>query len=411
MSKLQPVRGTRDIYGLLASRHHHIINTSYNVCEKYGYERIETPIFEFTNVFLRSIGETTDIVSKEMYTFEDRKGESLTLRPEGTASVVRSLISNGRFQELPLKQFYAGPMFRYERPQKGRYRQFHQIGAEFLGADSPRDDVEVISMAYNILEKLGITKDIVLHLNTLGDTASRHAYRDALVDYFSQYKDELSEDSQTRLEKNPLRILDSKNPRDQELSANAPAFEEYLNDASKAYFDEVCKGLDNLGFEYVLNDKLVRGLDYYSHSVFEFVTEELGAQGTVLAGGRYDGLVQQMGGKPTSAIGFAAGIERLEMLMPELEDQVLPVIMMPIGEDVFGAADKMTHDLRRAGCKVLCDYTGNLKKRFNRADKIGAGFAIIVGSEELAAETVTLKNLKTGDQDIVKIAELEKKLS
>src|SRR6267378_963162 len=315
MRALQSVRGTQDLLPAQMRRHRAVSETARRVAERYGFEEMATPIFEFTEVFERPIGETTDIVSKEMYSFTDRGGENITLRPENTAGVVRAVLSNALTQSTPLKFFYSGPMFRYERPQKGRFRQFHQIGVELLGVPQSQADIEVIALGQRILGALGIADKVVLELNTLGDPESRAAYRDALVAYFSARFSELSEDSRRRLERNPLRILDSKDPGDQRLAAEAPDFAEYLNDASREFFARVRDGLDALGVVYRLNPRLVRGLDYYTHTAFEFVTTELGTQGTVIGGGRYDGLVELMGGPAMPGVGWAAGIERLAMLI------------------------------------------------------------------------------------------------
>ena len=314
MPALQPARGTQDLLPETARRHRQVSETAREMAALYGFAEISTPIFEFTEVFARPIGEHTDIVSKEMYTFTDRGGEEVTLRPENTAGVVRAVLSNGLTQSTPLKFFYSGPMFRYERPQKGRFRQFHQIGVELLGVATPQADIEVIALGQRILKALGIADRVVLELNTLGDPQSRAAYRTALVQYFSSRRAELSEDSRDRLERNPLRILDSKAREDAPIIAEAPPFDRYLNDSSAEFFGNVRDGLRRLGIAYRLNPRLVRGLDYYTHTVFEFVTTDLGAQGTVLAGGRYDGLVELMGGPAMPGVGWAAGIERLAML-------------------------------------------------------------------------------------------------
>src|SRR5437870_2257169 len=332
MPALQPARGTQDLLPEMARRHRRVGDTARALAELYGFAEIATPVFEFTEVFARPIGEHTDIVAKEMYTFTDRGGEEVTLRPENTAGVVRAVLSNGLTQSTPLKFFYSGPMFRYERPQKGRFRQFHQIGVELLGVAQPQADIEVIALGQRILGALGIADKVVLELNTLGDPQSRSAYRDALVAYFSARVSELSEDSRRRLERNPLRILDSKDSADQRIAAEAPDFEQYLNEASREFFGRVRDGLDALGISYRLNPRLVRGLDYYTHTVFEFVTTDLGAQGTVLAGGRYDGLVEVMGGPAMPGVGWAAGIERLAMLIAEPPPATRAIALVPIGE-------------------------------------------------------------------------------
>ena len=300
---MQPVRGTQDILPDTARRHRQVSETARRLAERYGFAEIATPIFEFTEVFARPIGETTDIVAKEMYTFDDHNGEELALRPENTASVVRAILSNGLIQSIPLKLFYNGPMFRHERPQKGRFRQFHQIGVELIGVAHPQADIEVIALGRRILDELGVGHRIALELNSLGDTISRALYRGDLVKYLSDYASSLSEESRTRLQRNPLRILNSKDPRDQEIASGAPDLIDYLNPESRDFFARVCDGLDQLGIAYSRNPRLVRGLDYYTHTAFEFITADLGAQGTVMGGGRYDGLVETMGGPqcPVSA--------------------------------------------------------------------------------------------------------------
>ena len=307
---VRPVRGTVDLFPEEFRRHSRVIDAARGLANVYGYGEIQTPIFEFTEVFARTLGDVSDVVTKEMYTFEDRGGERITLRPENTAGVARAFISAKLQNDLPLKYFYAGPMFRYERPQKGRQRQFHQIGVELFGVPGPSGDVEVIALAAQILDQLEMRQHCVLNLNTLGDTESRQAYRIALVEYFSDYKARLSDDSVARLEKNPLRILDSKDQSDKEIVDGAPSFDQYLTASASEFFGEVREGLDDLGIAYELNPRLVRGLDYYCHTAFEFVTDALGAQGTVIGGGRYDGLIGMMGGPETPGVGWAGGIER-----------------------------------------------------------------------------------------------------
>ena len=406
---IQPARGTRDIYGADLAAFKQVENTAREFAKRYGFGEIQTPIFESTEVFCRGVGETSDIVSKEMYTFTDRGGESFTLRPEGTAGVVRAFISEGMEQNQPVKLMYAGPMFRYERPQKGRYRQLHQVGVEILGAATPQTDVEVLCLAWDFLSALGLQKYIRLELNTLGDVESRTAYRDALVAYFSDFKDKLSEDSRVRLEKNPLRILDSKDEGDKKIVENAPKMTDFLNEESKQFFDAVQDGLNALGIPFVVNPRLVRGLDYYRHTVFEFVTDSLGAQGTVLAGGRYDGLVQQLGGSQTAGIGFAAGIDRLALLVAEaglVSPQPRPISVVPVGEDTLLPIMKVAHDLRQSGYVVDMAYSGNMGKRMKKANKINACAAVILGSDELAKGVATVRDLDTGDQTEVLLTDL-----
>src|SRR6185312_6597147 len=313
--KLQPARGTHDLIGADQRRHQHVVDTARRVAATYGFDEWATPIFEDTRVFSRTLGETSDVVMKEMYSFQDRGGDAITLRPEATAGVCRALVSNGLTQSLPQRVFCAGPMFRYERPQKGRYRQFHQIGLELIGPGEPLADAEVIACGWDILKALGVSGDTVLELNTLGDRESRQAYRDALVGYFTEHQGGLSEDSLNRLERNPMRILDSKDEADRRIVAEAPTIGAYLTDAAATFYAKLQDHLTRFGVPFRENPRIVRGLDYYGHTAFEFVTSKLGAQGTVMAGGRYDGLVAEMGGPQTPAVGWAAGIERLAMLL------------------------------------------------------------------------------------------------
>jgi len=410
---VRPVRGAVDLFPDDMRRHRRVVETARLAAECYGFGEMQTPVFEFTDVFARTLGDASDVVTKEMYTFEDRGGERITLRPENTAGVARAYISAKLQNALPLKYFYAGPMFRYERPQKGRQRQFHQIGVELFGVPGPAADVEVIALAAQILADLNMLDQTVLHLNTLGDTESRDAYRAALVDYFSGHKDALSEDSIARLEKNPLRILDSKDKGDRQIVENAPVFDDYLTAEAADFFAEVQAGLDNLGVAYERDPRLVRGLDYYCHTAFEFVTEALGAQGTVIGGGRYDGLIGIMGGPETPGVGWAGGIERLVMLA----DQTLPapeaprpVALTPIGEAAEKALQRLAFDLRAAG--VACDmgYSGNLKRRMARAAKANARVAVILGDDELAKGIATVRDMDSGEQEDVALDALAARL-
>ena len=378
--------------------------------ERYGYLEIATPIFEFSEVFKRTLGDTSDIVTKEMYTFTDKGGETLTLRPEGTAGIMRALISGGLRQHLPLKYFTYGPMFRYERPQAGRMRQFHQLDIELLGVAQPAGDVEVISCGAAILRDLGVLDRTVLELNTLGDTESRGTYRQALVDYFTGHSTKLSQDSRDRLTRNPLRILDSKDEGDRALIKDAPVFGDYLNQTSSEFFAAVQAGLDTLGIAYQLNPRLVRGLDYYCHTAFEFTTTELGAQGTVMAGGRYDGLAALMGGPATPGIGWAAGIERLSMMMAQETSPRRAIAVVPVGAAAETKVAALAEQLRRAGYAIELGYSGNLGKRLKRADKLSAAAAIILGEDELAKGVATLRDLDSGEQTAVPLAELEEHL-
>lgn len=411
MRPLQRVRGTQDLLPEAARRHRQVSETARAVAELYGFAEIATPIFEFTEVFSRPIGDTSDIVTKEMYSFVDRGGDEITLRPENTAGVVRAAISDGLIQSAPLKFFYCGPMFRYERPQKGRLRQFHQIGIELIGVAQPQADIEVIALGSRILDALGIRGRTVLELNTLGDPESRAVYRDALLSYFSRRISELSEDSRRRLERNPLRIFDSKNEGDQRISLEAPAFHDYLNSASREFFAHVRDGLDWLGISYRVNPRLVRGLDYYNHTAFEYVTSDLGAQGTVLGGGRYDGLVELMGGPATPGVGWAAGVERIAMLIAEPPEPRRPIALVPVGKAGEPATLRLAEELRDEGFAVDLGYSGNLGRRLRRANKIGACAAVLIGEDEIGHGVVTLRNLDTGGQTEIRITELRARLA
>jgi histidyl-tRNA synthetase len=411
LSSLQPVRGTHDLLPKEMRRHRRVIELARETAERHGYLAMATPIFEFTEVFKRTLGETSDIVTKEMYTFtpSERDGsaaQSITLRPEATAGICRALISNGLQQELPLRFFYHGPMFRHERPQKGRQRQFHQIDIELFGVAEPAGDVEVIACGQMVLEALGVADRTTLELNTLGDPESRGAYRQALVDYFGRHRAELSEESRDRLERNPLRILDSKDEADRRLVAGAPDFADYLTPAAADFFAAVRQGLDDLGIGYKLNPRLVRGLDYYCHTAFEFTTEALGAQGTVMGGGRYDYLVETMGGPPTPGVGWAAGIERLAMLLRVEPPAPRPLVLVPIGAVAERRALKLAQDLRRQGFTIELGYAGNVKKRMSRANKLQAPAAVLFGDDELAKGEAQVKDLATGEQQAVKLDDL-----
>jgi histidyl-tRNA synthetase len=408
MSKVQtpqPVRGTQDMYGETEERFAHVVATFERVRRLYGFKGLQLPVIEPTAVFSRSLGEATDVVSKEMYTFEDRGGDSVTLRPEFTAGIARAYLTNGWQQHAPMKVTTHGPLFRYERPQKGRYRQFHQIDAEIIGAAEPQADVELLVMADQLLHELGISEGVTLELNTLGDAASRGAWRAALVTYFNDHKDVLSEDSLARLEKNPLRILDSKDPDDRGVAHAAPKIDEFLSGEAQDFFGAVTAGLDAAGVAWKRNAKLVRGLDYYRHTAFEFTTDRLGAQGTVLGGGRYDGLIENLGGPHTPAVGWAAGIERLAMLVAEPSSARPDVVVIPLGKAAEHAATTIIASLRRFG--ICCDmaFKGNMKKRMQKANDSGAPLAVIIGDEELAQQSVAVRNLANGKQIVVPLAE------
>jgi len=411
LSELQPVRGTHDLLPEEMRRHRRVVETACAAAERYGYLEMATPVFEFSEVFKRTLGDTSDIVTKEMYSFVDKGGEALTLRPEATAGIARAFISGGLSQHLPLKYFCAGPMFRYERPQKGRLRQFHQIDIELLGVAQPAGDVEVIACGAAVLRDLGLLERSRLELNTLGDSESRAAYRRALVAYFAPHRDKLSADSRERLERNPLRILDSKDPGDRALIAEAPQFADHLNQASRDFFAAVTGGLEALGISYVLNPRLVRGLDYYCHTAFEFTTVDLGAQGTLMGGGRYDGLIGTMGGPAMPGIGWAAGIERIAMMLAETPAARRPVAVVPVGAAAEVKAAALAERLRRAGFAVEFGYGGNVGKRMKRADKLAAAAAVILGEDELAKGVASLRDLDSGEQTIVPLGDLEEQLA
>ena len=399
MAKSEPVRGTHDILPDEARKFRHIIDTAQDWAGRYGYGEISTPIFEFTEVFQRTLGETSDVVTKEMFAFEDRGGRNIALRPEHTAAIVRAVISNGLASQLPQKLFASGPAFRYERPQKGRRRQFHQFDVEILGVPGPEADVDAILLAHDILDALKVREDTTLFVNTLGDTESRAAYRDELVGYFADHRASLSVDSQARLERNPLRILDSKDRGDRGVIEGAPKMGEFLNAESQDFFGAVQHGLTALGVSgFKVDETLVRGLDYYTHTAFEFVSPHLGAQGTILAGGRYDGLVELMGGPPTPGVGWAAGIERISMLIGDPAPTAKPITIVPVGEDAEKASRGIAHDLRKAGFTIDLGFSGNQKKRLKRADKIRAVAAVLLGGDELGASQATIWDFVSGDK-------------
>ena len=365
----QPVRGTQDMIGESADRFQHVVETFDRVRRLYGFKRIETPVIEPTAVFARSLGETTDVVSKEMYSFEDRSGDSVTLRPEFTAGIARAYITNGWQQYAPLKVATHGPLFRYERPQKGRYRQFHQIDAEVIGAAEPAADIELLCFADQLLKELGIADGVTCTLNTLGDAPSREAWRAGLIDHFMAHRADLSEDSLTRLEKNPMRILDSKDPRDRPAADSAPDIDQYLTAEAQDFFASVTAGLDAAGVAWTRNARLVRGLDYYRHTAFEFVTDRLGAQGTVLGGGRYDGLIEALGGPATPAVGWAAGIERLAMLVGDVPELRIQLCIVVEDDNALSSGFRLLANLRHAGISADIVHSGSPRKRFDKAVK------------------------------------------
>ncbi len=393
-------------------------NTVKNVISAYGYNEVRMPIVEETNLFSRAVGEETDVVSKEMYTFDDRNGDSLTLRPEGTAGCVRSCIQNSLINRDEQRLWYMGPMFRHERPQKGRYRQFHQCGVEVFGLNGPDVDAELIMMTARLWRELGIDKHVRLELNSIGSQEDRADYRTALVAFLEQHIDVLDEDCKRRMHTNPLRVLDTKNPDIQAILGDAPRLSEYLGEESKAHFAGLCELLDAAGIEYTVNERLVRGLDYYNRTVFEWITESLGAQGTVCGGGRYDGLVEQLGGKPTPAVGFAMGLERLVLMLETLEltdvRRSVDVYLVTAGEGTMMAGMKLAEQLREAisGVRVMNHFGGgNFKKQFKRADKVGAVVALVLGENEVADNTVVLKDLVGGEQETYNQAEVAEKIA
>ncbi|HCM1332314.1 TPA: histidine--tRNA ligase [Vibrio parahaemolyticus] len=415
---IQAIRGMNDCLPTQSPLWQKLENTVKNVISAYGYNEVRMPIVEETNLFSRAVGEETDVVSKEMYTFDDRNGDSLTLRPEGTAGCVRSCIQNSLINRDEQRLWYMGPMFRHERPQKGRYRQFHQCGVEVFGLNGPDVDAELIMMTARLWRELGIDKYVRLELNSIGSQEDRADYRTALVAFLEQHIDVLDEDCKRRMHTNPLRVLDTKNPDIQAILGDAPRLSEYLGEESKAHFAGLCELLDAAGIEYTVNERLVRGLDYYNRTVFEWITESLGAQGTVCGGGRYDGLVEQLGGKPTPAVGFAMGLERLVLMLETLEltdvRRSVDVYVVTAGEGTMMAGMKLAEQLREAisGVRVMNHFGGgNFKKQFKRADKVGAVVALVLGENEVADNTVVLKDLVGGEQETYSQAEVAEKIA
>jgi histidyl-tRNA synthetase len=403
MTPVQPVRGTQSLLGEDADRLAAVVAAFDKVRRLYGFKRVEVPTIEHTGVFARTIGETTDVVSKEMYSFEDRGGESITLRPEFTAGICRAYLSEGWQQYAPLKVAAHGSAFRYERPQKGRFREFHQLDAEIIGAAEPQSDVELLALGYQLLQELGIADGVTLELNTLGDPETREAWRTSLIDYFEGHKARLSEDSQARLQRNPLRILDSKDSGDKAICAGAPSVDEHLTAEASDFFAAVTAGIDAAGVPWKRNARLVRGLDYYRHTAFEFVTDRLGAQGTVIAGGRYDGLIEALGGPHTPAVGWAAGIERLAMMIDAPAPERPTVVIVPLGARAEAQAQSILAGLRREGVAADMAYRGNMKKRLSRANDAGAAYALIIGDDELDRGEAQLKDLTSGEQRSVSL--------
>ncbi|MFP3978654.1 histidine--tRNA ligase [Marinobacter sp. KMM 10035] len=407
MAKIQAIRGMNDILPEQTPIWQFVESTARKVLRQYGYQEIRMPIVEQTDLFKRSIGEVTDIVEKEMYTFEDRNGDSLTLRPEGTAGCVRAAEEHGLLFNQTRRLWYTGPMFRHERPQKGRYRQFHQIGVECFGIQGPDIDAELLILTARLWRALGLTDHARLEINSIGSSAARKEFRQALVEYLGQYKSELDEDSQRRLDTNPLRILDTKDSGTRKLLADAPRLEDYLDAESREHFDRLKELLDAAGIVYTVNPALVRGLDYYGKTVFEWVTESLGAQGTICAGGRYDGLVEQLGGKPTTAVGFAMGLERLILLLdtlglvPEEANSNADVYVTAMGDTALAPAMALAETLRnQLEGRVVISHCGggSFKSQMKKADKSGARYAVILGDNEIENATVGLKPLRSDEE-------------
>ena len=405
-SKVAPLRGMKDLLPEDFRIHKYIETVAKKISELYGYEGFETPLLENAQTFDRTLGDTSDVVSKEMYSFADKKGRIVALRPEFTASVVRAFISNGLKQNLPLKLFSSGSVFRYDRPQEGRQRQFHQLNFEYIGAIGSYSDAETISMASRLLEELGLTDDITLELNSLGCTESRAKYQLALIEYFKKYENELSSDSKHRLEKNPLRILDSKDEGDKKLAENAPIITSYYTKDAAKYFDEVKSYLDTLDVKYHINPRLARGLDYYCHTAFEFITNKLGAQGTLLAGGRYDGLTKLMGGEETPAIGFAAGIERIALMGNFKPEKPRPTIIMPIGDECFNYCINLVKQLRNKNIVTTISSSGKISKRMQNALSSNAKYVIFIGSTEQEKGICKLKDLDQNSEQEVSTSQL-----
>lgn len=404
--KIQTVRGTKDLFGDDMDRFNIVVEVAKAVTSLYDFQEISTPIFEFSDVFERNLGDGSDIVMKEVYKFKDRGDNWLTLRPEFTAGIVRAFLNDGDMQQrLPLKLFSYGPVFRYDRPQKGRQRQFHQINCECFGNDSSLADVEILAMAHRILSELGL-KNISLEINSLGSPEAKQKYEEALAEYFTKYKGDLSEDSRIRLEKNPLRILDSKDEGDRRLLDNVPLIKDYYSKESEEFSDGVLGGLENLGIKYKVNPLLVRGLDYYTSTVFEFTTADLGAQGTVLAGGRYDALVEKMGGRPTAAVGFGGGVERMMLLLNREIQKRRPVAVIPISEEQNIFCLGISEKLRNNNIPTELISGGKVKKKMERANAINAKIALIIGEDDIKSDKFMVKNLDSGEQEGVSSAKL-----
>jgi histidyl-tRNA synthetase len=405
-SKLDPLRGMKDLLPDDFRIHQYIEKIALDTAELYGYEGFATPLLEYVSVFDRTLGDSSDVVSKEMYSFTSKGGDLIALRPEFTAGIIRAFISNGLKQKLPLKLFSSGPVFRYDRPQKGRQRQFHQLNFEYIGASGAYSDAETISLAAHILDNLNILQDVTLELNSLGCTESRQNYQAALIEYFKNHFDALSEDSKQRLQKNPLRILDSKDESDKKIAQNAPVITDYYTESAAQYFEEVKLHLDKMQVKYVVNPKLARGLDYYSHTAFEFITDKLGAQGTILAGGRYDGLTALMGESEIPSIGFAAGIERLALMHDFQPPKTRSIAIIPIGTDCTDCAINTANIMRKNNLNTNLSLDGKVNKRMQNALAANASHVIFIGLDEMAKQTYKLKDLDAGSETEVKLDKL-----
>ncbi len=403
---VQSLRGTKDLLPEDYIIHDYIINTAKHIGELYGYQSMSTPIIEYTKIFDRTLGETSDIVSKEIYNFLDKSGNNISLRPEFTAGIIRAFIANNLQQKLPLKFFSTGPVFRYDRPQAGRQRQFHQINFEHIGAEGPHTDAEIIKLASDILQALQIDNETILEINSLGCGQTRAVYQQKLVEYFGDYKEQLSEDSQKRLVKNPMRILDSKDENDKKIILNSPLMSDYYSSDASKYFTELLKYLDILNIKYVINPRLVRGLDYYCHTAFEFTTTKLGAQSTILAGGRYDGLSKIMGGPETKAIGFAAGIERLVLMRKYNIIRPRPVFIIPIDDSNLEYCLILADQLRAKNICTILDNKGKIAKRMQRANSQNAKYVIFIGDDEQMSNNLKLKDLDQGQESLVQLQQI-----
>jgi histidyl-tRNA synthetase len=397
--KLQLVRGMKDIFAEEMEQYLYIVDKARKIAKLHSLSEIATPILEFSEVFKRTLGDTSDVVTKETYSFQDRGGDNITLRPEFTAAICRSMISNSWFHDLPKKLFSVGPLFRYERPQKGRLRQFHQLNFEYIGSASSLADVEMIAMGNRLIEELGVKDKVEIEINSLGCKESRASYRKHLIEYLQDFKNQLSEDSKVRLEKNPLRILDSKDDGDKKIIANAPMIQEHFTNEARDFFATVCEGLIALNIKFIINPKIVRGLDYYCHTAFEFTTKDLGAQGTVLAGGRYDNLIEMLGGPSTPAVGFASGIERLMLLLNVETKTLRPIAIIAISESVKLQAICLLEQLHEIGICAEFDYDANsVAKQMKKANKRNAKLAIFIGEDELQRGVYKIKNLDSGEE-------------